>query len=697
MKMKKNDSEIGDNAVILNRELSWLQFNHRVLQEAEDVRNPLIERMRFLGIYSNNLDEFFRIRVATIRRLISLQQSKSDYLDFNPSQTIEEITSTEMIYQKRFVSIFNQLLFELQNEHVFVVDEHQLSPSQGLFVKQYFRTKIRPLLFPIILKKFQDPDSLNDTSIYLAIKMSLQASPQSEGFAILEVPSDQLSRFIRLPSEGENQYVILLDDAIRYCLDELFSIFNFDKYEAYTIKITRDAELDLDNDVLKSYIERISESLKLRTKGSPVRVVYDRTIPNSLLKKITTLLNVKSKEALMPGGRYHNFKDFMDFPTFDKAHLIYDPMLPIVHPDLNGKKSILDVVAKKDVMIHFPYHTFQHIIDMLREASIDPKVKSIKMTIYRAGHFSNVINALINASRNGINVTVYLELQARFSEEQNIFWTKKLQDAGVKILHGIPGFKVHAKLILIERIENRKIKLYSNIGTGNFNEFTSSVFSDVSLLTSNPSITSEVDLVFNLFKSYYKPTKFKTLKVAPFSMRKFVIKMIDREIENSKQGKEAWAIIKLNNLVDNTVVRKLYDASNHGVKITLIVRGICVLVPGISGLSENIHAFSIVDRYLEHSRIYCFGNNGNKEIYISSSDWMIRNFDNRFEVACPIFDKIIKEDIYNILLINIKDNQKSRIFSNEYINTYKSCKHEEPFRAQNAVYKYLKSKTPKAK
>ena len=693
--MKKVDSEIKEHAIILNREISWLQFNHRVLQEAEDIRNPLVERIRFLGIYSNNLDEFFRIRVATIRRLIALNQSKSDYLDFNPAKTLEEVTLTEVTYQKRFVGIFNQLLNDLKKEHVHVIDEKQLSPSQGAFVKDFFKTKIRPLLFPIILKDFQEPDSLNDTSIYLAIKMSQVANPISVGYAILEVPSEQLSRFVILPSHDEDQYVILLEDAIRYCLGELFSIFNFDKYEAYTFKITRDAELDLDNDVLKSYIERIGESLKLRTKGSPVRVVYDRAIPDSLLKKITSLLNVKSKEALMPGGRYHNFKDFMDFPNFDKTNLVYEPLPSIVHPELHGKKSILDVVSKKDVMIHFPYHTFQHIIDLLREASIDPKVKSIKMTIYRAGHFSNVINALINASRNGKEVTVYLELQARFSEEQNIFWTRKLQDAGVKIIHGIPGFKVHAKLILIKRLENRKMKLYGNIGTGNFNEFTSSVFSDIGLLTSNPCITAEVDLVFNLFESYYKPTKFKALKVAPFSMRRFVVKMIEREIENAKQGIDAWAIIKLNNLVDNVVIHKLYEASVHGVKLTLIVRGICVLVPGVKGLSENIEAFSIVDRYLEHSRVYCFANGGNKEIFISSADWMIRNFDNRFEVACPIHDPIIKEDIYNILVINTKDNQKARLFSSEYINIYKQSHGEPPFRAQKEIYNYLKNKTTK--
>ncbi len=680
---------------MLNRELSWLQFNHRVLQEAEDVRNPLIQRLRFLGIYSNNLDEFFRVRVATIRRLIELNQTKSDYLDFNPKQTLEEITKSEVVFQKRFVGVFNQLIGDLKKENVVLIDERQLSESQGSFVKDYFKKKVRPLLFPIILRDFKDSNWLNDTSIYLAIKMSYTTNKKPPGYAILEVPTEQLSRFIILPDEGDKQFVILIEDAIRFSLNQLFLNFNYDKYEAYTFKITRDAELDLDNDVLKSYIERIEDSVKLRSIGDPVRLVFDREIPDLLLKKITTLLKIKNKDGLMPGGRYHNFKDFMDFPDFGKANLVYKPMETLIHPDLAGKNSVIDVVAKKDVMIHFPYHTFQHIVDLLREASIDPNVVSIKMTIYRAGHFSNVINALINASRNGKKVTVYLELQARFSEGQNIVWTRKLQEAGVKIIHGIPGFKVHAKLILIKRMERKKIRMYANIGTGNFNEFTSSVFSDIGLLTSNVNITNEVEMVFNLFESYYKPVKFKTLKVAPFSMRKFVLKMLDREIENAKLGKEAWVIIKLNNLVDIEVINKLYEASHFGIKISLIVRGICVLTPGVAGLSENIDAVSIVDRFLEHARVYCFANNGDKEIFIASSDWMIRNFDNRFEVACPIYDPQIKEDIYNILKINLKDNQKTRCYSSDYINRYKSAEGEEPFFAQEQIYEFLKLKTKK--
>ena len=691
--MNKNMKNNNHNSILLNRELCWLQFNDRVLQEAADERNPLIERIKFLGIYSNNLDEFFRIRVATIRRLISIGNKNNDYLEFNPVQTLEQITLIDQQQQEKFLSIYRTLLKDLNEHNIFIINENQLTKEQGEYVKMYFKNIVRPHIFPIMLKNFKNADAIRDTSIYLAIQMKSKIDSVKDDFAFLEVPTQQISRFLILPNSQEKQYIILLEDVIRYCLDDIFSIFNFDEYRAFTIKITRDSELDLDNDVSKSYIERIADSLKLRKSGFPVRIVYDNSIPDNLLKKVSAMFGGVKNNALMPGGRYHNFKDFIDFPNIGHKDLNYPPMPSFLHPELKNKKSILDVVAKKDIMIHFPYHSFQHIIDLLREASIDPNVKTIKMTIYRVARVSSVINALINASRNGKEVVVYLELQARFSEEQNIYWMKKLQDSGVKILQGIPGFKVHSKLMLIKRKENRKLKLYCNIGTGNFNEQTAPTFSDIGLLTSNEKIANEVDNVFNLFESYYRPYKFKTLVVAPFSMRKFVLKMLDHEIENAKNGNEAWAIIKLNNLVDTTAINKLYEASNAGVKITLIVRGICVLVPSVKNMSENIEAFSIVDRFLEHSRVYCFCNNGDTKLYISSSDWMIRNFDNRFEVACPIIDPVIKQDIINILKINIADNQKMRLFSDSYNNIYRKIDNENPVRAQYEIYSYLKNKS----
>lgn len=677
---------------LLNRELSWLQFNERVLQEAADCRNPLIERIKFLGIYSNNLDEFFRVRVATIKRLVSLKKTSNDYLNFNPQTTLEQIYETDKRYQKSFLSVYRKLLKELHQQNIFIKNEKQLNIEQGKFVKDFFHKNVRPFLFPIMLKRFKDVSSIKDTSIYLAIHMFDRKNKLIEDFAFLEIPVETITRFLILPQEGEHKYIILMDDVIRYCLVDIFSNFNFTNYSAFTFKITRDSELDLDNDTSKSFIELISESLKKRQKGAPVRLVYDKYMPENLLKKIATLLNLHKPESLVASGRYHNFKDFMEFPNVGSKDLEFDPMPPMPHPELVNQKSIFNVLNQKDILLFTPYHSFQHIVDMLREASIDPNVTSIKMTIYRVAKHSNIINALINASRNGKEVTVFMELQARFNEEQNIYWTQKLQEAGVKILSGIPGFKVHAKLIIIKRIENKTKKTYANIGTGNFNEITSKVFSDIALLTSHPLICSEVDRVFSLFETYYRPQTFKKLIVAPFSMRSFVIDSLNNEIHNAKKGKPAWAIIKLNNLVDIITIQKLYQASQAGVKIKLIIRGICVIKCGVAGLSDNIEAVSVLDRFLEHARIFCFCNNGNEDVYISSADWMIRNFDNRFEIACPILDRNLKLDILNILKLNLSDNYKARFLGDKYNNCYKQSNTEEPLRLQYALYEYLKKR-----
>lgn len=682
------------NSNVLNREISWLQFNERVLQEAADPRNPLIERIKFLGIYSNNMDEFFRVRVATITRLQSIRKVKNDYLDFNPQNTLETIYETDKKHQKIFLSIYRTLLKELHAQNIFILNEKQLTSVQAKYVKDYFRLNVRPFLFPIMLQKFKDANSIKDTSIYLAIHMFTKDEPLHEDFAFIEIPVKNVGRFLLFPEVDGKHFLIMIDDVIRFCLDDIFSNFDYTNYAAYTFKISRDSELDLDNDASKSFIELITESLKKRKKGVPVRLVYDKYMPEKLLKRISGLLKIKKADSLIGGSRYHNFKDFMDFPNIGSKDLDYVPMPPILHPELKNQRSIFNVISQKDVLLAFPYHSFQHIVDMLREASIDPFVSSIKMTIYRVAKQSGIINALINASRNGKQVTVFMELQARFNEEDNIYWTQKLQEAGVKIISSIPGFKVHAKLIIIKRVFEGERKTFVNIGTGNFNEITSNVFSDVSLITSNPQICAETERVFSLFESYYKPQQFKKLIVAPFSMRSFIISMLNNEIRNAKNGKEAWVIIKLNNLVDPKAVEKLYQASQAGVKIRMIIRGICVVKCGVPGLSENIEAVSILDRFLEHARVFCFCNNGKEDIYISSADWMIRNFDNRFEVACPIIDKDLKNDMKKILEININDNQKARVLSDKYLNPYKSDKDQKKVRLQYDLYEYFKNKKP---
>ncbi|HPT03701.1 MAG TPA: polyphosphate kinase 1 [Bacteroidales bacterium] len=678
----------------IDREISWLNFNERVLQEAADDSTPLIERIKFLGIFSNNLDEFFRVRVATLNRMANVSRKNYKSIDFDPKEIIHEIAQIDEKHQQIFSSVWHNIVEKLEEQDIYIVDETNLSQEQGEYVLNYFRENVRPHLFPLMLDNLTATSSLKDKSIYLAILLKNSINTIKERYALMEVPTPPVSRFVILPPNGNKKYIILLDDVIRYCLSDIFSIFGYDTFEAYTIKLTRDAELDIDNDVSKSFLETMVESLKQRRKGSPVRFIYDKSIPENLLKALVTKMNFSKNDSLTKGGRYHNFKDFMSFPNVGPAELEYPIAHPLLHKDLSINKSIFKAIRHKDVMLHFPYQSFQYIIDLLREASIDPKVKSIRMTIYRAAKNSNVINALINAARNGKEVTVFLELQARFDEEANIYWSKKLSDEGVRIIHSIPGFKVHCKLILIRRKEKEKNVYYANIGTGNFNEETAKVYADDSLLTANPDITSDVLKVFELFEANYKQQRFKTLIVAPFQMRNFFIRQLNNEIKNAQMGKEAFAIIKLNSLVDEKIIAKLYLASQAGVKIRLIVRGSCTLNPEIKNLSENIEGISIVDKYLEHSRVIIFANGGDEQYYITSGDWMIRNFDNRIEVACPIFDKDIRRELKTMLDIQLKDNCKARIINNSTPNCYKTNGTKVRKRAQVEIYNYLQKHLP---
>ncbi|MCX6243514.1 MAG: polyphosphate kinase 1 [Bacteroidetes bacterium] len=673
----------------VNRETSWLHFNGRVLQEAADPRNPLIERLKFLGIFSNNRDEFFRVRVATLTRMLKVSRIHYD-VDLNPKQTLTEINNIVVSQEKDFIRIYDEILKELRNKEIFIINETELTPGQGALVRKYFQEQVRVFLFPMMISSLKDMSSLRDKSIYLAVTLKKSAAA-AEDYALIELPTKMLSRFLILPQKGDKKFIILLDDIIRYCLSDIFSVFGYSIFSAHTVKFTRDAELDIDTDVSKSFLEIMSDSLKQRKRGNPVRFVYDNSIPESLLKTILKRLDIRKDDPIRGGGRYHNFKDFMNFPDLGSETLENAPLMPLLHKDLPLNSSILAAIRKKDIMLHYPYQSFQYIIDLLREASIDPKVRSIKMTIYRAAKNSSVINALINAARNGKFVTVFMELQARFNEEENINYTRQLHEEGVKVIQGIPGFKVHSKLILIRRKENNKDFFYANIGTGNFNEDTARVYADESLLTANEKITTDVAKAFHQMEANYRPLKYKTMIVAPFIMRNHFMNLISGEIRNAKQGKEAWAIIKLNNLLDETIIKKLYKASNAGVKIKLIIRGICVLMPGQHGLSENIEAISIVDRFLEHSRIMVFANGGDPQYYITSADWMVRNFDHRIEVACPIYDKEIQQELKDILNIQMSDNVKARIIGPGEANRYRKRGSKE-VRSQIDIYNYLKNK-----
>lgn len=678
---------------MINREISWLHFNARVLQEAMDTANPLCERLRFIGIYSNNRDEFFRVRVATLRRLKELKKEKHEFLRYDPSKTLKEIRQIIDEQEQTYMSTYLNIREGLQNENIFIVGHGDLDPAQILLVKEYFSEEVHPHLFPIMLNGLRDVQNLRDNAIYLVVKLSSSKGLLSDDFALVKVPTSRVSRFFVLPETKAGISIVLLDDVIRYNLDEIFMPFGYDTFDAYSIKFTRDAELDLENDVSKSFIEIMAESLKQRKKGAPVRFIHDKNMPDEILEHVLKKFKITKKDILIPGWQYHNFRDFMSFPHIGPEHLWDKPMTPIRHPDLPPYVSIFKVIREKDVMLHFPYHTFNHIIDLLREASIDPKVRSIKMTLYRAARDSNVINALANAARNGKSVTVFLELQARFDEKANIQWSEKLHEEGVKIIKTIPGLKVHSKLLLIRRKEGKNDVYYSNISTGNYNESTARVYADDSLLTSDEQIGLEVGQMFRLFETPYSPPNLKKLVISPYRVRKHFINLLSAEIRFAKEGKDAWAILKMNSLVDEELVKKLYQASQAGVRIQIICRGICVLTPGIAGLSENIEVISIVDRFLEHSRVFVFANNGDPLYWIASADWMVRNLDHRFEVVTPIDDPAIKKEFYDMLKIQLSDNCKARLLNGPIVNEYKKINDGEvALRSQPAIYTYFSNK-----
>jgi polyphosphate kinase len=679
------------NIILINRELSWLAFNDRVLQEAEDETVPLIERIKFLGIYSNNRDEFFRVRVATLKRVVKHQKKAEGLMGEHPKRLLDKIQKGVIEQQNKFEHTYLEILRELEKHNVFIINEKQLNTKQENFVKEYFREKVMPSLFPVMLDPAASFPYLKDKSGYLIIKLGRNKTRKSK-YALIEVPTDALSRFVVLPKENEKNFIILLDDVIRVCLEEIFPNFEHDYIEAYNIKITRDAEIDIDNDLSKSLVEKLSKGLKDRKKGQPVRLVYDGQIAPDILAFIMKKIKLRKEDNTIPGGRYHNFKDFISFPNIGPPELSYKKNPALRHPDLINQPNLFKVIRKKDVLITYPYQSYEHIIDLLREASIDPKVLSIHITLYRVAKNSNVVKALINAVKNGKQVTAVVELQARFDEEANMYWSGKLQEEGAKVIYGVPGLKVHSKMFLITRKENGKLHQYAHIGTGNFNGDTAKIYTDHTLLTANKHLTEEVQKVFAFYADNTKPGTYKHLLVSPLFMRKRIVALINKEIRNAKSGKPAYIILKLNNLVDPDMIKKLYEASSHGVKIKLIVRGICSLVAGVKGLSDNIEAISVIDKFLEHSRVFIFCNNEDEKYFISSADWMTRNLDHRSEVAVPVYDEKIRKQIRQIIDTLWSDNMKARILDSKQDNEYRKNDAVIRIRAQEDVYNLLKPK-----
>lgn len=681
----------------VNRDLSWLSFNERVLQEAEDDENPLIERLRFLGIYSNNRDEFFRVRVATLKRMTPLGRKAAALIGDDPTLLLAQIQKRVVAASQRFDKIYNSILRELEKKHIDIINEKELTRGQSDFVTSFFRNQVMPSLFPIMLDHAPSFPYLRDRAIYLVVQLMRRPDKKAH-YALIEIPTDAVSRFVVLPQSGRQQYVILLDDVIRHCLAEVFPGFDGNTMRAYMIKLTRDAELDLDNDVSKSFLEKMSGGLKKRKKGMPVRFVYDKTMPQEMLKFLLRQLKVINNDNIISGSRYHNFKDFIRFPDLGHPELIWPQKEPLRHPKLIRGASIFDVICKQDIVLHYPYHSFEHVTDLLREASIDPKVKKIQITLYRVATNSNIINALINAVKNGKEVVVVMELQARFDEENNIYWANRLQEEGARVIFGVPGIKVHSKVFLITRREEGKSVYYAHIGTGNMNENTARIYTDKSLFTADKRITEEVAGLFEFYHNNLKPGNYKHLLVSPFTMRRKLEQLIQREIEEAQKDRPARIMLKMNNLVDPDMIEKLYEAGRAGVKIKLLIRGTCSLVPGVKGVSENIEAISIVGRFLEHSRVFIFHNGGDEKYFISSADWMTRNLDHRSEVAVPIYDPESRRELKEILELQFRDNRKARIIGSIRENMYRDTVSSQPLNAQDTIYTYLekKLKAPKA-
>lgn len=685
-----------DKKKYFNRDLSWLQFNARVLQEAADPHVPIIERIRFLGIFSNNMDEFFRVRFASTKRLSDLKGKKvRDQIGgWNPKKLLQAINKVVLKQQAEAQQIYDSLMKELADEHIVFLNETELTAAQKDFVRNYYIEKVSPSVFILLMNERKELPELRDKSIYLAIKLTPK-NGEEPLYSLIEVPSDLIGRFVELPRYGK-RYIMYLDDLIRYNLNYAFFIFPFEKIEAHTIKITRDAELDLDNDVSKTLIEKVQIGLEERKIGDPVRFVYDRTIPEDILKFLTNKMGVDGYDSLIAGGRYHNKKDLIKFPNVGGPELEHPKMPPIYHPDLDLEKSILNVVREKDVLIFLPYHTFSYIIRFLREAAIDPFVERISITLYRLADQSRIISALINAAKNGKRVTVVIELQARFDEENNIYYTEKLRSEGIEVISGVPGLKVHTKVALVERRSGKKKEQFAIVGTGNFHEGTARVYTDYHLMTSDKRITKEVAQVFEFIKAPYMVKEYNHLIVSPHYTRGKFEDLIDREIEHAKAGRKAGVFLKMNSLSSFDMCDKLYEASAAGVQIRLIIRGICCLIPGVPGMSDNIEAISVIDRYLEHSRVYWFENGGDPACFISSFDFMTRNLDYRVEVGAPIYSKQVQRELKDHLELIWKDNVKARLHNEANDNAYRKIPGPR-IRSQVAMYDYVKNQLKKGR
>jgi polyphosphate kinase len=677
------------------RDISWLSFNARVLQEAADPSVPLRERIRFLGIFSNNLDEFFRVRVATLKRMIQFGSKANMHLENNPQQIIDEIQMTVLNQQGEFNRIWQEVMGLLNEQKIFIKTEKELTADQQNFVRSHFEEEVSSDVIPLMIENIPVFPMLRDKSIYLAIVMWKKESALKRRYALIEVPSRTLGRFTILPSRADEKHIILLEDIIRFNLPDIFSYFGYDQYNSHIFKVTRDAEIDIDEDVSTNLIQKIQKGIKNRRKGKPVRFVYDREMDPGLLEYLVRRLNLSKKDNLIPGGRIHNFRHFMDFPenVFKEKKI---RKKPFDHPQFVDRR-VSDVIAEKDVMLHFPYHSFTPLIDLIRESAFDPDVTTIKITCYRLASQSKIINALINAVRNGKEVIVMLELRARFEEEANLAWKERLEEEGAKVLVGIPDMKVHSKICVIrKRTKENHHLLYGFISTGNLNEKTAKLYGDHCLLTSNQRLMNDTERIFNFLE---KPdsapeilNECKSILPSPYIVKTEMLRLIDEEIKQARKKKPASVILKMNSLSDETMILKLYEAARAGVEIKLIVRGIFCMLSENKKFEKPVEAISIVDEYLEHARVWVFHNRGKEKVYISSADWMLRNLEHRVEATCPVWNEKIKKELIDILNIQLQDNVKARVLDNELNNEYVRTT-KKKIRSQVETYNYLYNKT----
>ena len=682
---------VADESRYVNREISWLQFNARVLQESADETVPLIERLRFVGIFSNNLDEFFKVRYATVKRIVEAGKRGRKALGvYAADELLDKITRIVIGQQEESLSIIDTIHTRLKEQGIYIIKENEVHyPEHSEFIKTFFMEKVSPALVTIMLNEDIDLPRIQDLEAYLTVTMK-NSSSRKTYHALVEIPSE-LDRFVVLPQVDGNDYIMILDDLIRYNLESVFSIFEYDEISAHMIKITRDAELDLESDLGKSFIEKLSKSVKGREDAEPVRFVHDQAINKDTLAFLLEKLGIENTDSIIPGGRYHNRKDYMGFPSLGRTDLLYAVQKPLPIRNISLNDSMFKKVAEKDFLQYTPYHTFAYVIKFLREAALDPKVKTIKITIYRLAKLSHIASALINAAKNGKDVTVQIELRARFDEESNMRYANQMQDEGIKLIFGVPGLKVHSKVCVIERLEAGRLKRYGFISTGNFNGKTARIYTDYTLFTANKQILKDLIKLFNFFDTNYIVNTYQHLIISPHYARNTFYRLIDNEVKKAKSGKIGYIRLKLNSMSNYAIIDKLYAASEAGVKIDLIIRGVCCLIPGVKGMSENINLISIVDKFLEHPRVMIFGEEGDEKVFISSSDWMTRNLDNRVEVTCPIYDSDVKKEIIETYTICWNDNVKAREITAAQDNAYRE-NDDAPLRSQFATYDYYLNK-----